>query len=173
MGINFGGTLYAWNSAQVIALFVVSAVLWIALAVQQTFNILTSFEKRLFPVHLLKNREIILLFIACAAAGAEAYITVYYIPIYFQFTQGDSAIMAAVRLLPFIFLLITAIPASGALMSMWGYYKPFYLGGAVLALIGGVLMCKLQRSSHTTFRHADIRCSSCQSKHACSRDLRL
>lgn len=142
MAINFGGALYTWGSGQIIALFVVSAVLWIIFGVQQSLNLLTNTTKRLFPVHLLKNREVVLLFVTCAAAGAEAYVTVYYIPIYFQFTRGDTAIMAAVRLLPFIFLLITAIPSSGFLMSRWGYYKPWYVGGSIITLIGSVLMCK-------------------------------
>jgi MFS family permease len=174
MAINFGGNIYAWDSAQIVALFVVSGALWIAFGVQQNFTLLTSSQKRLFPVHLLKNREIILLFIACAAAGAEAYVTVYYIPIYFQFTRGDSAIMAAVRLLPFIFLLITAIPASGYLMTKWGYYKPWYLAGGIIALVGSVLMCELQRSiASSSVQDANTYRSSSRREHLRSRDLWL
>ncbi|RAL02340.1 uncharacterized protein BO80DRAFT_443649 [Aspergillus ibericus CBS 121593] len=93
--------------------------------------------------HLLRHKEPVLLFIACAAVGAVSYITVYYIPIYFQFTQGDDAIHSAVRLLPFIFLLITTIPASGAAMSRLGYYKPWYLAGSIIALIPAILMGSL------------------------------
>ena len=83
-----------------------------------------------------------MLFVSCAAVGTVSYVSVYYIPIYFQFTQGDSAIKSAERLLPFIFLLITTIPTSGAMMSRLGYYKPWYLGGSIIALIPAVLMCK-------------------------------
>ena len=142
MAINFGGTLYAWSSGQIIALFVVSAILWVVFGLQQAFNILTPGPNRMFPMHLLRRKEPVLLFISCAAVGAVAYVSVYYIPIYFQFTQGDSAIKSAVRLLPFIFLLITSIPASGAAMSRVGYYKPWYLGGSIIALIPAILMSK-------------------------------
>ncbi|OQE43042.1 hypothetical protein PENCOP_c003G06262 [Penicillium coprophilum] len=140
MAINFGGTLYSWNSGQTIALFVVSGVLWIIFGLQQGFNIATSVERRILPIHLFTQKEPILLFISCAAVGTVSYVSVYYIPIYFQFTQGDNAIKSAVRLLPFIFLLIATIPTSGAMMSHFGYYKPWYLGGSVIALIPAVLM---------------------------------
>ncbi|KAF3385247.1 Efflux pump roqT [Penicillium rolfsii] len=140
MGINFGGTLYAWNSGQTIALFVVSGVLWIMFGFQQSFEIATSIERRILPIHLFVQKEPVLLFISCAAVGAVSYISVYYIPIYFQFTQGENAIKSAVRLLPFIFLLITTIPTSGAMMSRLGYYKPWYLSGSMIAFIPAVLM---------------------------------
>ncbi|KAJ5375246.1 Major facilitator superfamily domain general substrate transporter [Penicillium concentricum] len=140
MAINFGGILYPWNSGKTIALFVVSGVLWIIFGIQQGFNIATSAETRILPIHLFAQREPVLLFISCAAVGAVSYISVYYIPIYFQFTQGDNAIKSAVRLLPFIFLLIATIPTSGAMMSHFGYYKPWYLGGSVIAFIPAVLM---------------------------------
>ncbi|KAJ5174069.1 Major facilitator superfamily domain general substrate transporter [Penicillium coprophilum] len=140
MAINFGGTLYPWDSGQTIALFVVSGVLWIIFGLQQGFNIATTVERRILPIHLFTQKEPILLFICCAAVGTVSYVSVYYIPIYFQFTQGDNAIKSAVRLLPFIFLLIATIPTSGAMMSHFGYYKPWYLGGSVIALIPAVLM---------------------------------
>ncbi|OOF92459.1 hypothetical protein ASPCADRAFT_399305 [Aspergillus carbonarius ITEM 5010] len=149
MAINFGGTLYAWSSGQIIALFVVSAILWVVFGLQQAFNILTPGPNRMFPMHLLRRKEPVLLFISCAAVGAVAYVSVYYIPIYFQFTQGDSAIKSAVRLLPFIFLLITSIPASGAAMSRVGYYKPWYLGGSIIALIPAILMTTIVKA-HTS-----------------------
>ncbi|KAJ5201673.1 uncharacterized protein N7498_006336 [Penicillium cinerascens] len=140
MAINFGGTLYPWSSGHTIALFIVSGALWIIFGLQQGFEIATSIERRILPIHLFAQKEPVLLFISCAAVGSVSYISVYYIPIYFQFTRGDNAIRSAVRLLPFIFLLITTIPTSGAMMSHIGYYKPWYLGGSIIALIPAVLM---------------------------------
>lgn len=50
---------------------------------------------------------------ACAATCLGTMI--YYIPIFFQFTKGDSAIKAAVRLLPFVATMVFATMFSGAL----------------------------------------------------------
>jgi hypothetical protein len=140
MCINLGGVLWAWKSGQTITLAVVSGVLWIAFAVQQSFCILTSLEQRLSPVHLLKQAMPILLGISSATVAAVSYVSVYYIPIYFQFSRGDSAIYTSVRLLPFISLLIVTIPLSGALMSRWGLYKPWYVGGSAICLITTTIM---------------------------------
>lgn len=50
MAINFGGTLYNWNSAEIIVFFVLSGLLLMAFAVQQYFTFLTKSASRLFPV---------------------------------------------------------------------------------------------------------------------------
>ena len=142
MGINFGGVLYTWDSGAIIALFVLAGVLFIVFALQQIFTVWTTEETRVFPVHLVPRKEPMLLFIAGSSAGAAIYIAIYYIPVYFQFTRGDSAIQAAVRLLPFVFILSAMVLANGFFMAKWGRYTPWYLVGSIITLIGSVLMCK-------------------------------
>lgn len=88
------------------------------------------------------EKEPVLLFLATAGGAAACFIPVNYIPIYFIFTRGDSGIEAAVRLLPYIFVLSFTILINGALLGKLGYYKPWCISGAPLLLIGGVLMCK-------------------------------
>ena len=63
MATNFGGTLYAWDSSQIIALFVVSGVLFIAFFLQQHFTVLTTMTARLSPFHLLRNKDVALCFV--------------------------------------------------------------------------------------------------------------
>ncbi|KAK4116095.1 MFS general substrate transporter [Canariomyces notabilis] len=140
IAINFGGVDWAWNSGASIALFVVSGVLWVVFGLQQSLSLLTTKEQRLCPVHLLRQRMPVLLFVACASVACVAYTSVYYIPLYFQFTRGDSAIYTAVRLLPYICVLITAMPLSGWFLSKYGWYKPLYLVGSLVALVTSALM---------------------------------
>ncbi|KAL9609777.1 MAG: hypothetical protein Q9167_005473 [Letrouitia subvulpina] len=139
MAINFGGTTYAWESGQTIALFVVSGILSIAFGLQQTFNFCTA-QNRVFPVHLLKMKEPVLLFIAMAAVNAGSYVCMYYIPLYFQFTKGEKSLASGVRLLPFIIVGTLVILLNGGLMSKTGFYMPWYLIGSTIVLIGGVLL---------------------------------
>lgn len=61
--------------------------------------------------------------------------------------QGDSPLAAAVRLLPFIFMVAAFALINGAVMSKTGYYMPWYIFGSVLVLVGSALMCK----NHTTY----------------------
>ncbi|KAI9785432.1 MAG: hypothetical protein M1816_000401 [Peltula sp. TS41687] len=143
MAISFGGTSYAWDSGQTIALFVLSGVLFVAFAVQQTLLLFTSETARLFPVHFLRNRNAVLLFVCAAACNAAGFVPIYYIPIYFQFTRGDSALESAVRLLPLILLLSAMVFANGQLMARFGSYQDWYIVGSILALVGGVLMSRI------------------------------
>ncbi len=142
MAINFGGALYAWGSGSTIALFVVSGVLFIIFAIQQKFSFLTTPEERIFPVKMLRSLEANLLFISAACSNAAGFIPIFYIPVYFQFTRDDSALEAAVRLLPLIVFLSATILANGFLMGKLGYYFPWYFFGSALALAGNVLLCE-------------------------------
>jgi MFS family permease len=142
MAINFGGTLYAWGGGQTIALFVVSGVCFVLLAVQQTLCILTMPDERIFPVQFLANVNAVLVFVSAAAINTATFVPIYYIPLYFQFTRGDNAIEAAMRLLPLIFAISISVLLNGHLMSRWSFFQPWYIFGSVLALVGGVLLCE-------------------------------
>ncbi|KAG9949408.1 major facilitator superfamily transporter, partial [Aureobasidium melanogenum] len=143
MAINFGNALYAWNSGQIISMFVLSFVLLVVFAVQQKFAWFTTKTERMFPAHLIRNKEANLLFICTACANTAGFLPIYYLPVYFQFSRGDDALEAAVRLLPLITILSATIIANGCLMSKLGYYQPWYIGGAALALIGNVLASRV------------------------------
>lgn len=70
-------------------------------------------------------------------------VSLYYIPLPFQFTCGDSPLDAAVRLLPFLFSLLALELLNRWLMPQYGYYILWYICGTALALAGGVGMRKL------------------------------
>lgn len=44
-------------------------------------------ERRVFPVEMLFKRTTVLLFVLIATASTLAFVTLYYIPLYFQFTR--------------------------------------------------------------------------------------
>ena len=142
MAINFGGTLYAWNSGQVIALFVVAAVLVTVFALQQRSSVWTNESERMFPVHFLANKEAVLLFVLNSASNAGGYVPLYYIPLFFQFTRGDDALKAAVRLLPLVFVYSFTVISNGLFMSKFGLYQPWFVVGSALLLIGGAVCCR-------------------------------
>ena len=150
MPINFGGTLYAWKSGAVIALFVIAGLLVITFFTQQTFNIFTRIDHRMFPVQFFRNKEAVLLFMLTSAANAAGFITIYYIPLYFQFAKGETPLNAAVKLLPLIFLTSATILVNGGLMGKFGYYQPWYVGGSALILIGGVLLSRIDVNTSTS-----------------------
>ncbi len=117
MALTFAGSIWDWNDGRTIATFVVSGVLLVSTLLQQYFVLFTTHEARMFPPrHILKDWTLILLNIVTAAAAANIYVPVYYIPVYFVFVDGDSALMAAVRLLPYIASLTAMNMLSGTLL---------------------------------------------------------
>jgi len=140
IALTFSGTTWAWRDGRTIGTFVACFVVLILFSIQQYFSIFTTPTNRLFPISFLKSRTMVLLYIASAAAGTALFIPVYFIPLYFQFSRGDSGLQAAVRLLPFICVDITFVMGQGILMPLVQYYFPFYILSGIFALIGGALM---------------------------------
>ncbi|KAJ5191896.1 uncharacterized protein N7498_010881 [Penicillium cinerascens] len=147
MAINFGGNIYDWGAGQEIALWVVGGVLLLLFALQQRFTIGTTDTERIFPADFLRQPLMWLLFALMCSASTCVFIPTYYIPLYFQFVRGDSALTAGVRLLPFICLMVVFGFANGGLMSKFGYYMPWYLTGGILTTIGGALMSIIDENS--------------------------
>jgi MFS family permease len=141
MGINFGGILYPWDGPSSITLFVVGGVLLVAFCVQQYFSFLTDAEKRIFPGSLLRLKDPVLLFLATVGSNAAAFIPIFYIPVYFQFSRGDSALQAAVRLLPLIIVFSVTNLAQGFTLVRVGYYWPWFVAGGILEVVGNVMLC--------------------------------
>jgi hypothetical protein len=140
IAIGFGGILYAWNSGQIIACFVISLVLFATFAVQQELAIFTTPARRIFPVQFFRNRTMLILFAETSCAACGVVVPLYMIPLFFQFTRTDGALDAGVRLLPYICLMVFFCILNGAVLSKYGYYMPWYLFGGIFTTVGSALM---------------------------------
>jgi MFS family permease len=140
MATTMGGAQWPWKDGRTIATFVVFGVLVIVYTLQQFFNVFTTRDTRSFPGQLLKKRTQVLLFIATAANITSLFVIVYFVPIYFQFVHGDTAIMAAVRLLPFIVISVTFNLLAGHFLPRIQYYMVVYIASGLLITLGGALL---------------------------------
>jgi len=140
VSFSIAGAIWAWSDGRSIALVVVFGAVLIATILQQYFTVLTSVAHRAFPGHLIRSRTQVLLFIATAASTSSLFVVVYFIPVYFQFVHSDSAIQAAVRLLPFVVITVVTNVAAGHLLSKIRYYMPVYLVSGIFVTIGGTLL---------------------------------
>ncbi|KAI1404102.1 major facilitator superfamily transporter [Hypoxylon fuscum] len=140
LAMNFGGVLYPWNSASIIVFFVVGGCGLVAFAIQQRFSWLTTPVDRIFPAQLLHIKEANLLFICSVCTNAAVFIPIFNIPVYFQFSRNESALDAAVRLLPLIVLASAGMLFNGFFMVKFGYYWPWYTIGGAMAVAGNVLL---------------------------------
>ncbi|KAJ6091540.1 MFS drug efflux transporter [Penicillium canescens] len=127
MAISFGGLTWAWGSGNIIGLFVCSGVLFILLGLQQAFTIGTTVTRRIVPVEFFKSRTMLILFACTSAAGTACFVPVYFVPLFFQFTRGDGALDAGVRLLTFIIPCIVMICVNGGVIVLTGLGTGMYL----------------------------------------------
>ena len=140
MAINFGGTLYAWSSGQIIALFVLFGALSIAFSLQQAFCIGTTPTTRSFPLHFFKNRQLTLIFITEACASTLTFLPIYFLPLYFQFAKGSSAIQSGIQVLPLVVFLVLTISGTGLFTSYFPYPMPWFVLGSACGLAGAALL---------------------------------
>ncbi|KFZ18222.1 hypothetical protein V501_01335 [Pseudogymnoascus sp. VKM F-4519 (FW-2642)] len=147
MAISFGGITYPWSSGKIIGLFVCSGVLFIILGIQQVYTIFTTTSRRIVPVEFFKSRTLLILFAITSAGSTSIFLPINMVPIFFQFTRSDTALEAGVRLLPFIFLLVFAVIGNGVILSLYGYYMPWFTLGGILVVTGGALMYTIDINS--------------------------
>ncbi|KAI1618125.1 MFS drug efflux transporter [Exophiala viscosa] len=140
MAIGFGGVIYPWGSGQVISLFVLSGLFFIAFGLQQSFAWFTTPEQRLFPVQFVLDKDLCILFASIGSGTALIFLPIYFLPLYFQYLHGCNALAAGVKLVPFIVTMIVFVFINGGVMSKTGIYWPWYTVGAALALIGNALL---------------------------------
>ncbi|KAK6078467.1 MFS drug efflux [Seiridium cupressi] len=131
MVLTFAGSTWGWRDGRTIATIVVSSVLFSLTFLQQYFVLFTTRKARMLPPHyIFMDRTQILLKINTAMAATNIYVPVYYIPIYFAFTHGDSAMMAA-----------------GILLPMINYYWVLYLVRGILMTVGSATMYTVKPST--------------------------
>lgn len=150
LAFTMAGSQWPWKDGRTIATFVVFGVVLVLYMAQQYFAFLTTPARRAFPVHLLRDRTQVLLYASTAAGTTTLFVVVYYIPIYFQFVNNDAALMAAVRLLPFIVIAVAVNLVSGAFLHFIKIYKVIYIVASVFLIAGGgPLMVYLDPNSST------------------------
>ena len=156
MAVSFGGVLYDWNSATIIALFILSGVLFVLLGFQQCFCIFTTLERRVFPVHYVTRKEMDILFSQIAAGSTNSFIAIYFIPLYFQFVESDQALRSGVRLLPYIIPLVVGSMVNGALLEKLKYYLPWFTVGGLLLIVSNSMLFHISLTTNAAYIYAAL-----------------
>lgn len=132
LGVQYGGTAYAWDSSMVIGLLVGFALIIATWATLQWYQ----GERSMVPPRLFKQRANWVMSAIAFLIGGSFFVIIYYIPIYFQSIHGVSPIMSGVRNLPMIIAVTIGTVASGAIVSITGRYQFLLLGGLIVSTVG-------------------------------------
>ncbi|KAI0389822.1 MFS general substrate transporter [Xylariaceae sp. FL0594] len=138
MILGFGGAIYVWDSGQLIGLYVATVVIWLVFCLQQRFSLLTA--DRIFPAQFVGDWEMVNFFSWTAIAISNLVVTVYTLPLFFQFVYGDTSLRAAVFTLPFIGATVVSVGVSAPLFARAPVYMAWFAGSAAVMLVGAGLL---------------------------------
>ncbi|KAI1847611.1 hypothetical protein JX266_006463 [Neoarthrinium moseri] len=136
LALQWGGTEYPWNNSRIIGLFVgaaVMALLFVAVEHRQQ-------DKGLLPPRFFKHRDVLSAMIFSFVFGACFFPMIYYLSLYFQAVQGDSAVQAGIKLLPMLLSTVVSSMISGGLVTGFGYYNPIIFVETAMLTAGAGLI---------------------------------
>jgi EmrB/QacA subfamily drug resistance transporter len=138
LALTWGGHLYAWSSPQVLGLLLVTAVSLVAF-----YMVERRVAEPILPLDLFGNKVFSLTNAAAFVISMAFFGAITFLPLYLQLGIGVSATQSGMIMLPMMFGLILSSTISGRLVTTLGRYKPMMLFGAVMMMIGILLMTQL------------------------------
>ncbi|TVY41272.1 Efflux pump [Lachnellula occidentalis] len=139
LALQWGGTTYAWGNGRIVALLVLSFVLLIAFVLIQLWKP----DQAIVPPRIFIQRSIASGFWVSCCTGAHQTLFIYYLPIWFQAIDGNSAVESGIHILPMVLALVFASIFTGILTSRVGYYMPFLIFGICIITVGAGLLTTL------------------------------
>jgi len=139
LALQWGGTTYTWRNGRIIALLVLSFVLLIAFVLIQCWKP----DQATVPPRIFMQRSIASGFWVSCCAGAHQTLFIYYLPVWFQAIDGNSAVQSGIHTLPMVLALVFASILTGILTSRIGYYVPFLIFGICITSVGAGLLTTL------------------------------
>ena len=138
----WGGSQYAWNSWQIVGLYIAGAVLLIAFAWFET-----RAEEPVLPLHLWKSSIFTFSNIASIGVAMAMFGTIFFLPVFVQGVIGNSVTNSGAILVPLLVAMIVTSIGSGQIISRTGRYKMALVVGMLLMLAGYVLLSLLDVNS--------------------------
>ncbi len=143
LALQIDKTVYPWTSPLTLTLFGV-AILCIVLFSYRSLraaNPILDFS--LFKNKVFRTSNAALFFL-----GAAFFSIIIFLPLYMVNVVGVSATLAGVALVPLSLGLVIGSIVSGQLVSRYGHYRYWMLGGLALLFVGTLLLSKMTPSIH-------------------------
>ncbi|MBD8057559.1 MFS transporter [Cellulomonas sp. JH27-2] len=133
--VTFAGDKFDWMSWQTVAMVGGSLVV-LALAVLAE----AKASDPIIPLHLFRNRTLVLAVIGSVAVGIAMFGTSVFIGQYMQLARGKTPTQSGLLTIPMVVGLMGSSMIVGRIIARTGRYKKFMVAGAVLLTAGLGLM---------------------------------
>lgn len=142
LALQWGGSIYPWRSARIIALFILSFVLLIVFGVIQWH----SGSNATIPREILhRSMRASVWFTICL--GGVFFILIYMVPIWFQAIKSVSAMRSGIMGIPLLLGLIIMSIIAGICTTQFGHFAPFMIFSSVVMSVGAGFLTTLHRTS--------------------------
>ncbi|KXS09804.1 MFS general substrate transporter [Gonapodya prolifera JEL478] len=141
--LSAGGDQYEWRSAPIISMIVLSVACFVTFGIVEVYLVKTP----LIPFDLYKNRFVLACWGCAFLVGFTFFSLSYYVPVYFQVVNGNTATGAGVHTIPLILAVTVASITSGFAISVTGWTAPFVHFGSACVAIGAGLISTLTAAS--------------------------
>jgi len=138
LAFSWAGTQYAWNSWQIIGLFIFSVVMLVAFILIE----LRAAEPIISP-RLFKNSIFLVSTIAMFMLSAGMFGAILYLPLFVQAVTGNSATNSGVVLTPMMLGFMFSSIVGGQILSRTGRYKILAIFGFSVAAVGMFLLSRM------------------------------
>ncbi|MGP3954307.1 DHA2 family efflux MFS transporter permease subunit [Streptomyces sp. 7N604] len=142
LAIEWGGRVYPWNSAIVIALLAGSTALLTAFV----FAELRAREP-VIPMDLFRDPVFTVCSVLSFIVGFALLGALTYLPTYLQYVDGITATASGVRTLPLVVGLLATALLSGEVVSRTGRYRIFPILGTGTTALGLLLMATMDATT--------------------------
>ena len=149
LGFTWAGTQYAWNSPQIIGIFVGSVVVLVGFVVYEALLERRGGQPILEP-SLFKNRIFTVSALVTAIFGMGLFGSIFFIPLFVQGVVGSSATNSGLVLTPLMLTSIVGSVVSGQLVSRLGRYKWLAILGMIISVGGTLMLARLSVTSGNT-----------------------
>ena len=127
---TWGGTQYAWGSAQIIGLALLTAAAVVAFCVTET-----RAAEPMMPLHVFRNRNFSLAMVMTFLTGLAMFGAMTFLPLFQQTVQGESPTISGLALTPMMLGVTVTSIVAGQVTTKTGRYKIFpILGGGIMGV---------------------------------------
>ncbi|MGW9068760.1 DHA2 family efflux MFS transporter permease subunit [Streptomyces yangpuensis] len=135
---TWGGTEYAWGSAEIIGLIAVGVLTTAAFLYVET-----RAAEPVMPLHIFRSRNFTLMSVIGFLVGFAMFGGVLYLPLFQQSVQGASATNSGLLLLPMLLSMMAVSLVAGRVTTNSGKYKIFPIVGGGLMVVGMFLLATM------------------------------
>lgn len=146
MALTWGGTVYPWSDARVLAPLLVGFAGLVGFMVFEASGIPLE---PVMPIRLFPNRTSRIIYLNTFLNSLLIFWCFFFFPLYFQGVQLSSPSRSGVQLFPITLIAVPGAAISAVLLARWGKYKLLHVMGFLLMTVGIGTFALLEKDTST------------------------